>query len=98
MLSNWTLEVRRCEIGEEEILGTLAASIIPRSDEDEILIAISPKRKTRLTISMPPPTVEEGESLLVISLYGSARVKRKSEAYSSIVWKLPKSTVVTAAS
>ena len=29
LLSNWTLEIRKCEKGEEEILGTLAASITP---------------------------------------------------------------------
>ena len=70
MLSNWTLKVRRCEKGEEEILGTLAARFISRSEVDEMLIAIAPKRQPRLTISMPPPTVEECESLLVVSFDG----------------------------
>ena len=32
LLSNWTLEVRRCEEGEDEILGTLSASITPREE------------------------------------------------------------------
>ena len=63
-----------------------------------MLIAIDPKRKPRLTISMPPPTVEEGENLLVISFDGSARVKRKSGAYSAIVWKLLEWNIVAAAS
>ena len=43
LLSNWTLEIDRCEKGEDEILGTLAASIIPRHEEDELLIAIAPR-------------------------------------------------------
>ena len=29
LLSDWTLEIRKCEKGEDEILGTLAASITP---------------------------------------------------------------------
>ena len=99
LLSTWTSEVRRYEKGEDEILITLAGSITPpRSEVDEMLIAIDPKRKPRLTISMPPPTVEEGENLLVISFDGSARVKRKSGAYSAIVWKLVEWTIVQTAS
>ena len=47
---------------------------------------------------MRPPTVEVGESLLVASFDGSARVKRKGGAYSAIIWKLPEWTVVAAAS
>ena len=85
MSSNWTLEIRRCEKGEYEILGTLAASLTPRSEVDEMLISIARKRQPRLTISMPPPTVKEGENLLVISFDGSAHVKRKIGAYSAIV-------------
>ena len=56
------------------------------------------KRQPRLTISMPPPAVEEGESLLEISFNRSARVQRKSWVYSAIVWKLPEWTIVEAAS
>ena len=63
-----------------------------------MLIAIAPKRQPRLTILMPPPTMEEGESLLVVSFDGSSRVKRKSGAYSAIVWKLSEWTFVEAAS
>ena len=47
---------------------------------------------------MPPPTVEVGEDLLVVSLDVSARVKRKGGAYSAIVWKLPDWTIAAAAS
>ena len=67
--------------------GFLAAIITPRYKVDEILIAIDPKRQPRLTLLMPPLTVEEGENLLVISIDGQARVVRKSGAYSAIVWK-----------
>ncbi|CAI5732025.1 unnamed protein product [Peronospora farinosa] len=98
LLSNWTLEIRRSEKGEDEILGTLAASITPRKEVDEMLIAIAPRKQPRQTISMPPPTVEVGEDLLVVSFDGSARVKRKGGAYSAIVWKLPEWTIVAAAS
>ena len=84
MLSSWTLEIRRCEKGEDEILGTLAAGITPRQEVDEMLIAIAPKKQARQTISMPPPTVEEGENLSVASFVGSARVKRKCEACTAI--------------
>ena len=63
-----------------------------------MLIAIAPKRQPRLTISISPPTVEEIENFLVISFDGAARVKRKSGAYSAIVWKLSEWTFVEAAS
>ena len=55
----WTLEVRRCEKGEYEILGALVASITPREEVDEVLIAILPRKQP----SMPPPTVKEDERL-----------------------------------
>jgi len=97
-LSSWTLEIRKCEKGEDEILGTLAASITPREEVDEILVAIAPKKKPRQTILMPPPTVETGEELLVVSFDGSARVKRSAGAYGAIVWKLPGWSIVAAAS
>ena len=47
---------------------------------------------------MPPLTMKEDESLLVASFDGSARIKRKGESYSAIIWKLPKWTIVAAAS
>ena len=98
MLSNWTLEIRKCEKGEDEILGTLAASITPREEVDDMLIAIAPRKQPRQTMSMPPPTVEEDENLLVVSFDGSARVKRSGGSYSAIIWKLPEWTIVAAAS
>ena len=42
LLSSWTLEVRKCEKGEDEVLGVLAASITPREEVDDVLIAITP--------------------------------------------------------
>ena len=68
-----------------KILGTIAASITPCEKVDEMLIAIAPRKQPKHTISMPPPTVEEGESLLVVSFDGSARTKRKGGEYSAIV-------------
>ena len=41
LLSNWTMEVKKCERGEEEILGMLAASITPRKEMEEMLIVIT---------------------------------------------------------
>ena len=76
----------------------LAASITPREEVDEVLIAITPRKQPRQTISMPPPTVGVNENLLVASFDGSARVKRKSGAYSAIIWKPPKWTIVAVAS
>ena len=73
LLSNWTLKIKKYEKGEDEILGTLAASITPREEVEDMLIAISPRKQPKHTISMQPPTVEEGESLWVVSFDGSAR-------------------------
>ena len=98
LLSNWTMEVKRCEKGEEEILGMLAASITPREEVEEMLIAISPRKDCRLKVSMPPPTVEADEELLVASFDGSARIKKKGGSYSAVVWKLPEWTIVAAES
>ncbi|GMF52743.1 unnamed protein product [Phytophthora fragariaefolia] len=49
-------------------------------------------------MSMPPPAVEWGESLLAVSFDGSARVKHGGDAYGAIVWKRPGSNVLAAAS
>ena len=70
LLSNWTMEVKKCERGEEEILGMLAASITPREEMEEMLIAISPRKDCRLKISTPPPTVEVDDKLMVVSFDG----------------------------
>ncbi|OWZ09980.1 LOW QUALITY PROTEIN: reverse transcriptase [Phytophthora megakarya] len=56
LLSGWTLEVTKCVKDEEEIIGTIAASITPRADVDEALVAIAPKKQPRKMITMPPPT------------------------------------------
>ncbi|CAI5722522.1 unnamed protein product [Peronospora farinosa] len=98
LLLTWTLEIKKCEKGEDEILDALAASVTPREEVDEVLIAIAPRKQPRQTLSMPPPTVEEDESLLVVSFDGSARTKRKGGSYSAIIWKLPEWTIVAAAS
>ena len=84
---NWTLQVWSWEIGKDNVLVTLATSIVSRSNVDEMLISIDLKRRPRLTISVPPPAVEEGESLLLIS-----------KALSAIASKIQKWTVVVAAS
>ncbi|OWY90513.1 reverse transcriptase [Phytophthora megakarya] len=58
LLSGWTLEVIKCVKGEDEILGTITASITPRADVDEALVAIAPKKQPRKMITMPSPTIE----------------------------------------
>ena len=97
MISNWTLEIKKCEKGEDEILGTLTASVTPREEVEEVLIAIAPQKQPKNNISMPPPMVEKGESLWVVSFDGSARTKRKGGAYSATVCKLPEWKIVAAA-
>uniref|UniRef100_A0AAV1TPZ2 Reverse transcriptase n=1 Tax=Peronospora matthiolae TaxID=2874970 RepID=A0AAV1TPZ2_9STRA len=92
------LDVKKFERGEEEILGMLAASITPRGQVEEMLIAISPRKDCRLKISMPPPTVETDEELLVASFDGSARIKKKGGSFSAVIWKLPEWTIVAAES
>ncbi|OWZ14139.1 reverse transcriptase [Phytophthora megakarya] len=98
LLSGWMLEVTKCVKGEDEILGTIAASITPRADVDEALGAIAPKTHLRKMITMPLPTIEQDENLLVVSFDGSVRVKRSGGAYSPVVWKLSEWTVVEAMS
>ena len=83
--STWTLEFSWCNKGEDKILGTLAASITPREGVDEMLIAIAPRKQLRQTMSIPPPTVRQGEALLVYIIDGSARIKENRGAYSAVI-------------
>ncbi|ETO99654.1 hypothetical protein F441_22931 [Phytophthora nicotianae CJ01A1] len=98
LLSPWTLEIVKCTRGEDEILGTIAASITPRESVDSILSSIAPRKQPRQQIPAVIPTVERDEELLVVSFDGSARVKRGGGACSAIVWKLPEWIVVAAES
>ncbi|KAE8885766.1 hypothetical protein PF010_g23992 [Phytophthora fragariae] len=84
--------------GEDGILGAIAATITPRAEVDQALIAIAPRKEPRRKIQAPIPTVYPGECLWVVSFDGSARVKRGGGAYSAILWKLPEWTVVRARS
>ena len=78
-------------------MGTLAASITPREEVDEMLIAVAPQKQPKHTISTSPPTVDEDKSLWVVRFDGSARTKRKSGIYSAITRKLPDWKIVTGA-
>ncbi|OWZ15805.1 reverse transcriptase [Phytophthora megakarya] len=71
--------------GEDEILGSLAASITPRSEVDKALTSIAPKKEPRRKIQAPTLTIGRGEDLYVVSFDGSARVKRGGGAYSAIL-------------
>ncbi|GMF44443.1 unnamed protein product [Phytophthora fragariaefolia] len=97
-LSNWTLEIVKCTKGEDEILGTIVASITPLENVDSILTSIAHMKQPRQVVSIPPPTVEPDEELLVVSFDGYARVKRSGGAFSAIVWSLPNWTVISGAS
>ena len=98
LLSNWTLAIRKRDKGEDELLGTLAASTNPREEVDEVLIATVSKNQPRQTINLPPPTVRKDDRLLVISFDGSARLKKKSGAFSAIIWQLPEWKILAAGS
>ncbi|ETI53999.1 hypothetical protein F443_03141 [Phytophthora nicotianae P1569] len=98
LLCPWTLEIVKCTRGEDEILGTIAASITPRESVDSILSSIAPRKQPRQQTPAVIPTVEPDEELLVVSFDGSARVKRGGGACSAIVWKLPEWIVVAAES
>ncbi|KAE9281327.1 hypothetical protein PF008_g27914 [Phytophthora fragariae] len=76
LLSPWTLEIVKCTKGEDDILGAIAATITPRAEVDQSLIAIAPRKEPRRNIQAPIPTVYPGESLWVVSFDGSARIKR----------------------
>ena len=79
------------------MFGTLAASITPWNEVDEMFIANAPRKQPRQNISMPPPKVMHGEVLLVVSFDGSARINKKG-LYSAVIWKLPEWTILSAAS
>ncbi|OWY97656.1 reverse transcriptase [Phytophthora megakarya] len=98
LLSPWTQEITKCVKGKDEILGTLAASITPRSEVGKALISITPKKEPRRKIQVPIPTIRRDEELYVVSFDGSARVKRGGGAYSAILWKLPEWRVLKARS
>ncbi|POM67654.1 Reverse transcriptase, partial [Phytophthora palmivora] len=98
LLSCWTLEITKCARGEEEILMAIAASITPRDEVDEVLVAIAPWKQPRKNLSTPLPTIGPEEALLVASFDGSARTKRKGGAFSAIIWKLPEWSILEAMS
>ena len=62
-----------------------------------MLIAIAPQKQPKHTVSMPPPTVEDNESLWVVSFDRPSRTKQRGGAYSAIIWKIPEWKIVTAA-
>ncbi|OWZ09853.1 LOW QUALITY PROTEIN: reverse transcriptase [Phytophthora megakarya] len=76
LLSPWTLEITKCVKGEDEILGELVGSTVPRSHADKTLISIAPKKEPRRKIQAPIHTIGSNEDLYVVSFDGSARVKR----------------------
>ncbi|OWY92294.1 reverse transcriptase [Phytophthora megakarya] len=97
LVAPWTLEITKCTKGEDEILGTIAASITPRAKIDDALTELAPRKEPKRRIQAPIPTVDRDEELWVISFDGSARVKRGGGAFSAILWSLPGWEVVKAA-
>ncbi|ETK79172.1 hypothetical protein L915_14940 [Phytophthora nicotianae] len=45
LLSHWTLKIVKCARGEDEIVGTITASITPRKNVDSILSSIAPRKQ-----------------------------------------------------
>ncbi|OWZ04196.1 reverse transcriptase [Phytophthora megakarya] len=82
LLAPWTLEIAKCTQGEDEILGTIAASITI----DDALAEIAPP--------LPGKNLNAGSKRRYPP---SARVKRGG-AFSAIVWSLPGWEVVKARS
>ncbi|OWZ11303.1 reverse transcriptase [Phytophthora megakarya] len=76
LLVPWTLEITKCTKDEDEILGAIVASITPRAKIDDDLTEIAPRKELKRRIQAPIPTVNRDEELWVISIDGSARVKR----------------------
>ena len=97
MLSNGTLEIRKCDKGEDEFLGTLAASITPREEVDKVLIGIF-FRNHQDRRSPCNPSGPKRQTVLLISFNGSARLKKKCGAFSAIIWKLPELKILAAGS
>ncbi|KAJ8542543.1 hypothetical protein ON010_g12270 [Phytophthora cinnamomi] len=91
-LSQWAavLSPRRLKIihsskGEEAILGTLAASITPRSFVDTVLEEIAPRKRASKVAVIPVPVVTPDEELHVMTFGGSAKAKREGGAFSAVV-------------
>ncbi|KAE8961680.1 hypothetical protein PR001_g29965, partial [Phytophthora rubi] len=98
ILSPWKLEICRSMRGEEELLGTLAASITPRAFVDAALEEVAPRKRASRIVVIPVPGVASDEVLHVLSFDGSAKAKREGGAYSAIIWQLPDWEIVRAAS
>lgn len=82
-------EIFTFKLGEDKILGIIAASITAPENIDSILSSIALRKQRREHVVATPPTVEQGEELLLVSFDGSTRLKRGGGACSAFVWKLP---------
>ncbi|KAG6586714.1 reverse transcriptase [Phytophthora cinnamomi] len=79
LLSPWTLEIVKCTKGEDEILGAIAASITPRSQVDQALIAIAPKKEPKRQIQVPIPTLPEWSVVKARSGYAEGLTVNEAE-------------------
>ncbi|OWY92785.1 reverse transcriptase, partial [Phytophthora megakarya] len=84
LLAPWTLQITKCTKGEDEILGSIAASITLRAKIDDALTEIAPRKEPKRRVQAPIPTVDRDEELWVITFDGSARIKRGGGAFSAI--------------
>lgn len=98
ILSPWKLEIYKSMKGKEEILGTLATSITPRTFVDLALEIISPRKRSSKITMIPVPAIQSDEDLHVMSFDGSAKNKCEGGPFSAVVWKLPNWDVVRAVS
>ncbi|OWZ11027.1 LOW QUALITY PROTEIN: reverse transcriptase [Phytophthora megakarya] len=87
LLSPWTLEITKCVKGEDEILGSLVASITTRSEVNKAMISIAPKKEQDARSKLRSPLLDAMRSYT--SFDGPARVKRGGGAYSAILSKMP---------
>jgi ribonuclease HI len=97
MLSPWSFTVVRGDKTPYGLTSILAASIAPPEYVDENLADITPKRVEGITDALPVPSLQPGESRLVLSFDGGVKQKEpKAGAFAAILWKAPTWEVIDA--
>ncbi|OWZ20866.1 reverse transcriptase [Phytophthora megakarya] len=76
LLLPWTIEITKCVMGEDEILGALAVSITPRAQVVKEFFSISRTTELRRMIQAPISNLGRDEYLYTVSVDGSTRVKK----------------------
>ncbi len=92
LLAPWELEIMKAAKGETEVLGLLAASLVPRDKADEALEQIQPKKSQRrppVVAAHAAPLLRPGITYTILSFDGSAKPKRAGGSCSGIAWSWP---------